>query len=89
MKLESGGCKMGKLLTLADPPSEGRPSRYIEPASVADVLFDQLTWLIEHANTSCPPGCPHCARLDRVKNLLLAPFQALTDPRSAPESIAA
>ena len=83
---------MSKLITLPSPPTsvnEGRRSCYIEPASLVDVMFDQLAWLLEHANASCPPECPHCARLEQVKNLLLLPFQVPDEPSAVRESIAA
>ena len=83
---------MAKLITLPGPPTslnEGRRSCYIEPASLVEVMFDQLAWLLEHASASCPPECPHCARLEKVKNLLLAPFQVPTEPLAVPGPIAA
>jgi hypothetical protein len=83
---------MAKLITLPGPPtslSEGRRSCYIEPASLVEVMFDQLAWLLEHASASCPPECPHCARLEKVKNLLLIPFQVPTERLAVPGPIAA
>ena len=62
---------MAKLIALPGPPTsqyEGRSSCYIDPASLEDVMFDQLEWLLEQASASCSPECPHCARLERVKN---------------------
>lgn len=82
---------MAKLITLTGPPTslnEGR-SCYIEPASLVEVMFDQLAWLLEHASASCSPGCPHCVRLEKVKNLLLAPFQFPTESPAVHEPIAA
>ena len=83
---------MAKLITLPGPPTSlhgGRRSCYIEPASLVDVMFDQLAWLLEHASASCAPECPHCARLEQVKNLLLVPFQVQTVPLAVPEPTAA
>ena len=83
---------MAKLITLPGPPTslnEGRGSCYIEPASLIEVMFDQLAWLLEHASASCPAECPHCARLEKVKNLLLVPFQIPTEPLAVPGRIAA
>jgi hypothetical protein len=69
-------------------PNEGRGTCYIEPASLVEVMFDQLAWLLEHASANCAPECPHCARLEKVKNLLLVPFQVPTEPLAEPETIA-
>jgi hypothetical protein len=80
---------MVKPIALLGPPTgvnEG-PSCYIEPASLVEVMFDQLAWLLEHASASCSPECPHCARLEKVKNLLLEPFQVPTEPLAVPEPI--
>jgi hypothetical protein len=74
---EPGGRKMTKTITQPGLPTslnEARHSCYIEPASPVEVMFDQLAWLLEHTNPSCSPGCLHCARLEKVKNLLLEPF---------------
>ena len=68
---------MTKLITQPGPPTslnEDRRSCYINPASLVEVMFDQLAWLLEHASARCSPECPDCARLEKVKNLLLAPF---------------
>ena len=86
------GAQVAKLMTIPGPPTslnEGRHSCYIEPASLVEVMFDQLTWLLEHASASCSPECPHCARLEKVKNLLLVPFEVPTEPLAVPEAIAA
>ena len=83
---------MAKLITLPGPPTSlhgGRRSCYIEPASPVEVMFDQLAWLLEHTSESCSPECPHCARLEKVKDLLLVPFQVQTEPLVVPEDIAA
>ena len=76
---------------LGSPTSvnEGRGSCYIEPASLVEVMFDHLVWLLEHASASCSPECPHCSRLEKVKDLLLVPFQVPTEPLAVPEAIAA
>jgi hypothetical protein len=81
---------MVKPIALLGPPTsvnEGR-SCYIEPASLVEVMFDQLAWLLEHTSASCSPECAHCARLENVKNLLLVPFQVPTEPLAAPKPIA-
>lgn len=48
-------------------------------APVVDVLYDQLAYLVAHADGVCPPGCPDCARLEQVKIWLLLPFRAMPD----------
>ena len=83
---------MANLITQPGPPTnlnEGRRSCYIEPASLVEVMFDQLAWLLEHTSESCSPECPHCVRLEKVKDLLLEPFQVPTEPLAVPEAIAA
>ena len=83
---------MAKLITLPGPPtsaSEGRASCYVEAALQAEVMFDQLAFLLEHVSPSCPLGCPHCARLAKVQSLLLAPFQLSIQSLAPPTPIAA
>jgi hypothetical protein len=83
---------MAELLALPGPPtSAGEDSRtcYIEAAPQAEVLFDQLAFLLDHAGPSCPRQCPHCARLAKVQSLLLAPFQAPIKALAPPGPIAA
>ena len=50
-------------------------------ASLADVMFDQLGYLLAHEGRRCPPECPECHRLGKVKDWLLLPFIAQT-PRA-------
>jgi hypothetical protein len=74
---------MAELITLPGPPTilnEGRRACYIEPACLVEVMFDQLACLLDHASASCSPECPHCARVEKVKNLLLVPFEVPTEP---------
>ena len=63
----------------------GQPSRenhasvtrgvcYAGSARLADVMFDQLEYLIAHSRRNCPPGCRDCERLEQVSNWLLTPF---------------
>jgi hypothetical protein len=83
---------MANLTTQPGPPTnlnEGRRSCYIEPASLEEVMFDQLAWLLEHVSASCSPECPHCARLQKVKNPLVVPFEVPTQRLAVPEPIAA
>ena len=83
---------MAELIELPGPPisaSEGPRVSYIEAALPAEVLFDQLAFLLEHAGPSCPLSCPDCARLAKVQSLLLAPFQPPIKSLAPPGSIAA
>ncbi len=53
---------------------EAQPSiTYLPAAAVIDVLFEQLDYLLYHAD-SCQPGCADCRRLEQVKRSLLQPF---------------
>ena len=83
---------MARLTLLPNLPTDLRKlhgSCYTKPASLVDVMFDQLEWLIGHASGKCPLGCPDCARFEQVKNLLLMPFRAEGTHQAAPKSIAA
>jgi hypothetical protein len=53
-----------------------RNVHYLEAACLADVMFDQLEYLLAHAGGKCAPGCMDCRRLEEVKNWLLLPFRA-------------
>ncbi len=48
---------------------------YFAPAAEIDVLFEQLDYLLSHAD-SCRPDCADCRRLEQVKRSLLQPFLA-------------
>jgi hypothetical protein len=50
---------------------------HIAPAPLADVMFDQLDWLLGHVSPACGPECEDCARLEQVKKILLKPFDAV------------
>jgi len=51
-----------------------RDSRYFRPAPLADIISEQLAYLIEHAASSCHANCPDCKRFEQVKRYLLEPF---------------
>ena len=53
-----------------------RHAHCIDPAPVAEVLHDQLAYLLTHSTQPCSAGCEDCARLERVKAWLLLPFGA-------------
>ena len=44
---------------------------YVASAGVADVLFDQLEYLVAQRGRDCPSDCVECSRLERVKHWLL------------------
>jgi hypothetical protein len=47
---------------------------YVAPAPAADVMHDQLDYLIRHASPSCLARCADCRRLAEVRQTLLRPF---------------
>ena len=49
---------------------------YVEPAPVADILVDQLRYLLRHKAASCTHNCPDCERLAGAQSWLLLPFRA-------------
>ena len=55
----------------------------VASASIAEVLFDQLNYLVDHTheNSDESTGCPDCARLEAVRDVLLRPF--VTPPRKS------
>ncbi len=70
-------------------PAISEPNCYIEPAQAEEVMFEQLEWLLDHADGSCAAGCRECARLETVKRLLLQPFSdADAAPRPRPMLVA-
>ncbi|HVN02861.1 MAG TPA: hypothetical protein VMT86_00510 [Bryobacteraceae bacterium] len=48
--------------------------RVLEPACDADVMREQLDYLIEHAVRAPGCGCPDCQRYLRVRSILLEIF---------------
>jgi hypothetical protein len=53
---------------------------YLEPASLLDVMMEQLEYLVEHRDGNCGSGCPDCARLEQVQSSLLRPFRPAPRP---------
>ena len=47
----------------------------VQPATLLDVMIEQIDYLAGHAVEACPAACPDCARLEQVKRWLLAPFR--------------
>jgi hypothetical protein len=76
---------MADVLLLPGPRDEQNSDRcasFIEPAPLIDVLFDQLEYLVLHNGHSCPDDCPDCDRLEKIKTLLLAPFDSPHRPET-------
>jgi hypothetical protein len=55
--------------------TRGHSLRYVEPATMIDVMFDQLEYLLAHESKDCPSGCKDCSRLRQVEDWLLQPFR--------------
>jgi len=48
---------------------------YLPAASIVDVLFEQLAYLLAHnTDGNCITECPICTRLDHVSRTLMIPF---------------
>ncbi len=47
---------------------------YLGSVPAADVMFDQLEYLLAHTGQGCPTGCSDCERFVQVKHWLLLPF---------------
>jgi hypothetical protein len=62
----------------ATSPAEASNSSFAGPAQIADVLFDQLEYLVRHATGNCSEGCSDCRRLQLVTDWLLLPFRCRT-----------
>jgi hypothetical protein len=56
--------------------SEAAPQRWHvrPPASHAEVMREQIEYLLDHLGAVCPPGCSDCVRLEEVQHCLLRPF---------------
>lgn len=46
---------------------------HIREEARAAILSEQLLYLLDHTG-KCPAGCPDCARMKRVEEVLLQPF---------------
>ncbi len=74
MNCESGNLDAGNQPCAATSPCSLGHLCYTGPAPLADVMFEQLEYLVDHASANCPPGCSECARLAQVEKWLLRPF---------------
>ena len=59
----------------ATSPADASNSSFAGPAQVPDVLFDQLEYLIGHAEGNCSTECRDCRRLQMVTDWLLLPVR--------------
>jgi hypothetical protein len=64
-------------ISIATPAVVERHGHHLKAAPLHDVMFDQLGYLIAHADGNCPPDSMDCARLQQVKNWLLLPFRSI------------
>ena len=62
----------------ATSPAEARNPNSSGPAPIAEVLFDQLEYLVSHTAERCSENCPDCRRLQMVTDWLLLPFRCRT-----------
>ncbi len=68
--------------TIAAPMFASHPPAPIRAgARIASILDEQLLYLMNHG--PCVAGCPECARLQRVAEILTEPFRTeqYTSPR--------
>jgi hypothetical protein len=68
--LETGNSAAG----FAAAAAAAKTPRYFPPAPLADVMIEQIEYLLSHRGSNCRPGCADCARLSGVEALLLRPF---------------
>jgi len=80
MNTEHSMPNAGKQLEASSQPAAMGGKCYVAPAPLAEVMFDQLEYLMGHgaqqAAGDCPPECLDCGRLRQVKNWLLLPFHS-------------
>ena len=67
-------------LNAPSEPAEIPGRCYVPSAPMADVLIDQLEYLLAHSGDQCAPECLECGRLQQVKNWLLLPFHSPAFP---------
>ena len=75
--------KAAKLANLKGQRASGRRVRYLGQASMTDVMFDQLEYLLSHQSEDCPPRCQDCQRLKKARRWLLLPFRTARRSRPA------
>jgi hypothetical protein len=62
-------------ISVANPAHASLRPCYVGSATVLEVLFDQLEYLLYHGQGTCPSDCSDCDRLEQVKGWLLLPFR--------------
>jgi hypothetical protein len=58
----------------ASPAAARQSCNLGPPASHAEVMREQMEYLLDHVGAACVPDCADCARLEQVKRCLLQPF---------------
>ena len=70
------------LSNTADQPPIAKPAAIernvdnLKAASLIDVIYEQLEYLIGHFDGTCSPDCIDCRRLGQVINWLFLPFRS-------------
>ena len=64
----------------ATQPAISPSGCYIAASAMAEVMFDQLQYLLDHTGQHCAPECMDCGRMQQVKNWLLLPFHSAMHP---------
>lgn len=67
--------KTGSRTGLTGQTAPGSGVRYVGEASMTEVMFDQLEYLLTHQSENCPARCLDCERLKRAGRWLLLPFR--------------
>jgi hypothetical protein len=80
MNTDSPMPNAGNQLDSSSQPAHQEGKCYVESAPLAEVMFDQLEYLVAHSTLralgECPPECVECGRLQQVRNWLLLPFHS-------------
>jgi hypothetical protein len=80
MNTDSPMPNAGNQLDTSSLPADQEGKCYLDSAPLAEVMFDQLEYLVAHSTLKalgeCPPECVDCGRLQQVRNWLLLPFHS-------------
>ena len=55
-------------------PVDGARQRHLAPVPAAAVMWEQLRYLLAHADIGWHPKCLECTRFELVRRYLLQPF---------------
>lgn len=58
------------------PPKPDKDIYIQSNRDLAEVMFEQLSYLIEHFSPKCLQGCEDCRRLEYIEAYLMVPFQS-------------